>query len=259
MLWRKAFAKAKIYANIFAIPVGLLVLWQALGSAGLLLEIILPAPTKVISAFFEMVNDGTLKKDLGASGTRVLIGCTWGLLIGVSLGILAGVSKIVERFVNPLVTILRQIPLYAWMPLIILWFGIGETSKQVIIAQMVFIPVFLNTLQGVRGVSVDYIEVANALELSKRKLLFKVVFPSALPSIFTGIRLGTGAAWMAVVASETLGGLRGLGYALMTARDFVRPDKLIATMVVIGAICDKAIRLIASVALGWQKNYEGGK
>jgi len=252
--------KLKIYANSFLAPVLLLVVWQSLSSAGLLLDVILPSPVKAVKALWGIIRDGTLLIDLQTSGFRVLRGYLIGVSLGLFFGMLCGFSKVIERFFGPIVDILRQIPLYAWIPLFILWFGIGETSKLVIIAKTVFVPVFVNTLQGVRGVSNDYVEVANVLELNRVKLLLKVIFPSALPSIFTGLRLGSGAAWMAVVASEMLGGLKGLGYGLMQARDFLRSDKLIALMAVIGLVgylCDKLIRRLEAVSLRWRKGFEG--
>jgi sulfonate transport system permease protein len=252
--------KLKVYANLWAAPVLLIALWQVLSSEGLLLDVILPSPVKVLKAFWGIVNDGTLFIDLKTSGFRVLTGYSWGVLVGLTFGMLCGLSKIIERFFRPIVDVIRQIPLYAWIPLIILWFGIGETSKYVIIGQAVFIPVFINTFQGVRGVSSDYIEVANALELNRFKLIRKVVFPSALPSIFTGVRLGAGMAWMAVVASEMLGGLTGLGYGMMISRDYLHSDKLIALMAVVGLVgffCDKIIRLIERTSLSWRKGFEG--
>jgi len=130
----------------------------------------------------------------------------------------------------------------------------------VIIGNAVFVPVFINTFQGVRGVPNDYVEVASALELKRGKLFGKVIFPSALPSIFTGIRLGAGMAWMAVVAAEMLGGLTGIGYGMLLSRDYLRSDKLIALMAVIGLVgfaCDKIIRLIERTSLSWQKGFEG--
>ena len=252
--------KLKIYANSLLAPVIFLAVWQLLSNAGLLLDVILPSPLKAVKAFGGIINDGTLFIDLKTSGFRVLTGYFFGVLIGLFLGLLCGLSKVIERFLNPVVNMIRQIPLYAWIPLIILWFGIGETSKHVIITESVFIPVFLNTLQGVRGVSNDYVEVANVLELSRLKLILKVIFPSALPSIFTGLRLGSGAAWMAVVAAEMLGGLKGLGYGLMQARDFLRSDKLIALMAVVGLLgflCDKLIRRLEGISLRWRKGFEG--
>jgi sulfonate transport system permease protein len=254
--------KTKITANVAAVPVLLIVVWQSLASAGLLLEVVLPSPVKTLLALKEMIRDGTLFLDFKTSGVRVLSGYFWGCSTGVIAGIFSGISKPVERLVAPVVTVIRQIPMYAWMPLIILWFGIGETSKIVIIGEMVFVPVFVNTLQGVRNVSNDYVEVARVLELKYGKLLRKVILPSAMPSIFVGLRLGAGSAWMAVVASEMLGGLSGLGFGLLKAREFVRADNLIALMIVIGILgllCDRLICVIAKYVLNWQKGFEGGK
>jgi sulfonate transport system permease protein len=254
--------KTKVFANVAAVPIMLIVIWQSMASAGLLLEVVLPSPVKTIIALKEMILDGTLFLDFKTSGSRVIAGYFWGSLIGVSAGIFSGISKPIERLVAPIVTVIRQIPMYAWMPLIILWFGIGETSKIVIIGEMVFVPVFVNTLQGVRNVSNDYVEVARVLELRFVKLLRKVILPSAMPSIFVGLRLGAGSAWMAVVASEMLGGLSGLGFGLLKAREFVRADNLLALMIVIGVIgflCDRLISFLAKYTLRWQKGFEGQK
>jgi sulfonate transport system permease protein len=252
--------KVKIYANLLVVPIALVIFWQILGSAGILLEVILPAPTKVIRALVQIARDGSLAIDFCTSTIRVFKGYLWGVTIGLVLGVSAGLIKFVERLVGPLVDTIRQIPLLAWIPLIILWFGIGETSKTIIIAKTVFVPVFINTLQGIRSVSKEYIEVADVLELGYFKLLFKVVLPSALPSIFTGLRLGAGFSWMAVVAAEMLGGLTGLGYGLLRARDFLESDKLIALMIVIGVVglvLDRLLRLVESRVLHWRKVFNG--
>ena len=242
--------------NTIAVPILLLALWQILSGSGLLLDVILPSPVKVVKAFIEMVKDGTLGIDLAVSGKRVLIGYLWGAGIALILGVLSGLNKIVERIVSPIINVIRQIPLYAWMPLIILWFGIGEVSKEIIIARGVLIPIFLNTLQGIKGVQAEYFELAEVLELKKSVFLRKIVLPSAISSIFTGLRLGAGNAWMAVVAAEMLGGLTGLGYALMKSREFLWSDKLIALMVVIGVIgvvIDVILRKIEESTLKWKK------
>ena len=242
--------------NTIAVPVLLLLLWQLLSGSGLLLEVILPSPIKVVKAFIEIVKDGTLGTDLLVSGKRVLIGYLWGAGIALILGVLSGLNKYVERVFSPIINVIRQIPLYAWMPLIILWFGIGEVSKEIIIARGVLIPIYLNTLQGIKGVQAEYFELAEVLELKKSVFLRKIVLPSAISSIFTGLRLGAGNAWMAVVAAEMLGGLTGLGYALMKSREFLWSDKLIALMVVIGVIgviIDVALRKIEEHSLRWKK------
>jgi sulfonate transport system permease protein len=142
------------------------------------------------------------------------------------------------------------------MPLIILWFGIGEVSKELIIARGVLIPIYLNTLQGIKGVQVEYCELAEVLELKRSIFLRKIILPSAVSSIFTGLRLGAGNAWMAVVAAEMLGGLTGLGYALMKSREFLWSDNLIALMIVIGVIgvaIDVILRKIEQRSLKWKR------
>ncbi len=242
--------------NTIAVPVLLIILWQALAGSGLLLEVILPSPVKVIKAFFEMIKDGSLGVDLAVSGKRVLIGYLWGAGIALILGVFSGLNKIAERVFSPIINVIRQIPLYAWMPIIILWFGIGEVSKEIIIARGVLIPIYLNTLQGIKGVQAEYFELAEVLELKRSVFLRKIVLPSAVSSIFTGLRLGAGNAWMAVVAAEMLGGLTGLGYALMKSREFLWSDKLIALMVVIGVIgvvIDVILRKIEENTLRWKK------
>jgi sulfonate transport system permease protein len=252
--------RIKIIANLAAAPVLLIVLWQSLSSAGVFIEVVLPSPVNVVKGVLKIIRDGTLLIDLKASGYRVLIGYFWGALIGITLGFASGLSKLVERFVSPLVDVMRQIPMMAWIPLIILWFGIGELSKYIIIGKSVFVPIFVNTLQGIRGVSNDYIEVAAVLEVPYFKRLFKVILPSAMPLIFTGLRLGAGFAWMAVVAAEMLAGLSGLGYGLLHARDFLESDKLIGLMVVIGAlgfIIDRGILFTANHLLRWRKGFSG--
>jgi sulfonate transport system permease protein len=252
--------RTKIFINSAAAPIFLLILWQSLSAAGVFIEVILPSPLGVIKGLIKITGDGTLAIDLKASGYRVLVGYFWGVTIGVTLGFASGLSKFMERIISPLVDVMRQIPMLAWIPLIILWFGITDLSKYIIIGKSVFIPIFVNTLQGIRGVSNDYIEVAEVLEVSQVKRLYKVILPSALPLIFAGLRLGAGNAWMAVVAAEMLGGLTGLGYGLMHARDFLESDKLIALMLVIGVlgfIIDRTLLFAGEHLLRWRKGFSG--
>ncbi len=242
------------------IPVLLIISWQICSLLGLFHPAALPSPAKVWAAFLGLIADGTLFSDLSTSALRVLDGFIWGVSIGLVIGILSGLSRFVERLVSPVVDAFRQIPVFAWIPLIILWFGIGELSKGVIIAKSVFVPVFVNTLQGIRGVPQEYVEVARVLELNHWKFLHKVVIPSALPSIFTGIRLGAGFAWMAVVAAEMLGGLSGVGYALMRSKEFFQTDSLIALMAVIGVVgltVDRSLKWLETSTLKWRKGFTG--
>jgi len=250
----KTWDKALIFLNSAIFPILLIILWQIVGITGVFTVVILPGPLRVVKAFLEIVTNGSLARDLSVSLVRVLRGYFFGSLLGVSLGILAGLNKVAERVIAPIINVIRQIPLYAWMPLLILWFGIGEVSKGIIIAQGVLIPTFLNTIQGIQSVPGEFRELGNVLGLSRALYIRKVVLPSAEVSILTGLRLAAGNAWMAVVAAEMMGGLTGLGYALINAKDFMYSDRLIALMFVIaalGVLCDRLLRIVQKVALRW--------
>lgn len=245
------------FLNSIFVPVILLVIWQLLSNAGLLYEVILPSPVKVVKAFVDMVADGTLFIDIVVSGKRVLIGCFWGILLGLILGVASGLNCFLERIFDPILNVIRQISIYAWIPLIILWFGIGELSKDIIIAKSVLVPVYMNALSGIRDIQVSYVELSEVLELNKPTFLKKIVFPAASPIIFAGLRLSVGNAWTSVVAAEMLGGLTGLGYALLNAKDYLRSDRLIALMAVIAAIgvfLDFILRKIERRAFIWKAN-----
>jgi sulfonate transport system permease protein len=207
-----------------------------LSSLGVLYEAVLPSPVKVVNAFVEMVKDGSLFIDVEVSVERVLGGTVSGIVIALALGVIAGLVPFIERLFRPIVDVIRQISLYAWIPLIILWFGIGEVSKVIIIARGVFIPAYINTVSGIQNIPKEYVELGKVLELSRGTFVRKIVFPSAAPIIFAGLRLAISGAWTAVVAAEMLGGLTGLGYALLHAKEFLQNDRLIALMFVIGIL-----------------------
>lgn len=241
--------------NTAAIPIGLILLWQYLSSSHILNELFLPSPVQVIKGLVEMAEAGTLWLDIAVSFRRVILGCLWGILSGLILGIISGFSKPVARILEPIINVIRQISIYAWIPLIILWFGIGETSKVIIIVRSVIIPVYINALAGIREVKKEYAELSEVLELNKLVYLRKIILPSAAPSIFTGLRLSVSNAWTAVVAAEMLGGLTGIGYALLNAKDFMRSDQLIALMAVIaviGVFLDKLLLLTEKKIFSWK-------
>ncbi|MDR1650578.1 MAG: ABC transporter permease [Synergistaceae bacterium] len=253
---RQVYDRILVALNVVFFPLLVLFVWQMLAMSGQLLEVILPSPLKVWSAFVRMVQTGLLARDLSVSFRRVLTGYLWGASLGLILGVVSGLLKFFERFFGTIVDFIRQIPPMAWMPLLILWFGIGETSKAILIAKSVFVPVFINTIRGVHGTSREHIELSRVLELSYSKYLRRVIIPSALPSVFTGLRLGVGAAWMSVVAAEMLGGITGVGYALIMAKDFILSDQLIAMMFVIGIVgllTDAVLGQVERFTFRWKK------
>lgn len=248
--------KCLYWTNTLFVPVLIVVIWQILSNAGLLYEVILPSPVKVVTAFWEIVMNGTLAVDIAVSFRRVMIGSFWGIVIGLGAGVFSGLFPFFERIFDPIINVLRQISIYAFIPLIILWFGIGETSKAIVIAKGVMVPVYLNTLSGIKDINVSYRELAEVLEVRKTVFLKKIVFPSAAPVIFTGLRLAVGNAWTAVVAAEMLGGLTGLGYALLNAKDYLKSDRLIALMcviAVIGVVLDYILLIIERKLFRWKE------
>ena len=179
---------------------------------------------------------------------------------GLLIGIATGLSKTVERLLGPTLNSIRQVPPLAWLPLVILWVGIGSLAKAVIIGKTVFFPVFLNTLQGIRGVAKEYIEVARVFEYGKVRLLQKVILPAALPSIFVGLRYGAGLAWAFVIAAEMVGGRFGLGYLLMRSQELLLTDQLFVVIVIIGAVgfaVDVSLRRVETNLLRWKRGFEG--
>jgi sulfonate transport system permease protein len=152
---------------------------------------------------------------------------------------------------------IRQIPMLAWIPLIVLWFGIGETSKIIVIVLAAFFPVLLNTMNGIKRADKRLIEVGNMYNLSKWKLFTKIYFPSALPSIFVGLKLGLGISWMAVVGAEIIASSSGIGYRMNDARSLMQPEVVFVGMIVIaliGIIMDQILTRISKKITPWESN-----
>jgi sulfonate transport system permease protein len=146
------------------------------------------------------------------------------------------------------------------VPLLILWLGVGDLGKAIIVGKAVFFPVFLNTLQGIRGVSKDHIEVGMVFGYNRWQMLWRVVLPSALPSIFVGIRYGAGLAWAVMIAAEMLGNSFGLGFLLMRAQELMATSQLFAIIIIIGSVgfcLDVGLRRLESHLLRWRKGFEG--
>lgn len=217
-------------------PILLIFAWYYGAVSGKINQALLPSPGRVWNAFVTMIKDGRLADSLLVSGVRVLRGFIIGAGAGVIIGVIMGLSKVLNAFFSSLVGILRPIPMIAWMPLLILWFGIGENSKNAIIAIGSFWSVLLNTIHGIQSVNPKLKEVATVLEKSPRVVLLKVMLPAALPGIFTGIRLGMGVAWSCVVAAEMIAASKGIGYMIMYARELSQPDVLLVGMLSIGFV-----------------------
>jgi sulfonate transport system permease protein len=217
-----------------AVPVVLLVLWQIASDTGCLKPSILPSPFVIFQTLLELLKSGELFQNLKISLARVLEGFVIGAGLGLIVGFAMGLSKPMERAFSLITGLLRPIPTIAWIPALILWLGIGESSKVTVIAVGSFWPVLLSAIQGVRSTDPKYLEVARVLEKDAQTILLKVIIPSALPSIFTGLRVGMGIAWASVVGAELIAASSGIGFMIMYAREVSQPDVMLVGVLAIG-------------------------
>jgi sulfonate transport system permease protein len=237
-------------ANYIIFPIILLAVWQILSKSGIFTPILMPSLGTLGRTFVNSIQSGQITEDLVVSLIRVLKGYGVGIGLGILFGIVMGIYVRTEKFFSFVFNAIRQIPPLAWVPLIILWFGIGETSKIILIAKSSFFPILLNTIEGIRCLPLGYVELSKLYKINKRDLIFKMYIPSAMPFIFTGLRLGAGAAWLTVVASEIIVATSGIGYRINDARNLMQSDVVISNMVVIGitgVLMDWLLRLLEKV------------
>ncbi|QZO02245.1 ABC transporter permease subunit [Chenggangzhangella methanolivorans] len=231
------------------LPVGILVAWQALSSAGLISGGVLPAPTEIAAAGWKLALSGELWTNIWISTWRAGVGLLIGGGIGFALGLGNGLSRLSERLVDPTLQMIRTVPHLALIPLVILWFGIDETAKIFLVALGVFFPIYLNTLHGVRTVDAQLVEMGRAYGMSNATLFTKVILPGALPSIFVGLRYALGIMWLTLIVAETISASSGLGYMAMNAREFMMVD-VVVFAILIYALLGKLADSIANARAG---------
>jgi NitT/TauT family transport system permease protein/sulfonate transport system permease protein len=213
---------------------GILLLWESLGRAGLIDAFIIPLPSVFLNTFATMVLDGSLFVDLAASLKRVMVGYLMGAGVGLILGGVLGWWKWGAEALVPLVEALRPIPPIAWIPIAILWFGVGDPPAYFIVFLGAVFPIFTNTFSGVRGVDPAHVYSAQCLGASSWMIVTRVLVPAALPTVMTGMRVGLGVAWMCVVGAELIAARSGLGYMIDWYRQFLRTDVVLVGMGTIG-------------------------
>jgi sulfonate transport system permease protein len=222
------------YLLPFILPVLLITVWQFASNLDWLQSSILPSPLVIAQTLLDLLRSGELLKNIAISLLRVLEGFAIGAGLGLVVGFIMGLSPAMERMLSLITGLLRPIPTIAWIPALILWMGIGESSKITVIAVGSFWPVLLSAIQGVRSTDPKYLEVARILEKDRVTLLTKVIIPSALPSIFTGLRVGMGIAWASVVGAELIAASSGIGFMIMYAREVSQPDVMLVGVAAIG-------------------------
>lgn len=239
----------------FVLPAILLFAWAVVTETGVIPSYQLPSPTDVIEKIISLTQDGSLWSHLGITFYRVLIGCFIGTSLAVLLGSVVGFYRKAERLFDPIIQAFKSIPSLAWVPLFILWMGIGEPSKISLIAVGVFFPVYLNIVSGILNVDRKLIEVGKVYGLNHFQLVRRIIFPASLPSFFTGLRSGLGLGWMFVVAAELMGASQGLGYLLVIGQNSSSPDIIIASILlfaILGKLTDWIVKLIETKVLAWR-------
>jgi ABC-type nitrate/sulfonate/bicarbonate transport system permease component len=196
---------------------------------------ILPDPATVVETFIGLMKDGLIT-DIIASVQRVLFGFFIAAIFGIFLGLLCGLNKWLDRLITPIVELLRPIPPIAWIPLAILWFGLGNQPAYFLVFLGAFFPIFSNTYLGVAAVGENYKRAAYSLGATKKGIITDIILPAAAPQIFTGLKIGLGIGWMVVIAAEMVGAQSGLGYMIQLNRLLLNSPEIITGMIVIGLV-----------------------
>jgi sulfonate transport system permease protein len=243
----------------WAVPVLLIVLWQFFVQVGWLSTRVLPAPTGVVQAGIQLAKSGELLRHIGVSTWRAFLGFAIGGGIGLVLGLLNGIFPISEKLLDTSIQMIRNVPHLALIPLVILWFGIGEESKLFLVALGVMFPIYLNTYHGIRTVDPGLIEMGKVYGLKQAALFWQIILPGALPSILVGVRYALGIMWLTLIVAETIAADSGIGYMAMNAREFMQTDVVVLSILIyalLGKLADTAARVLEEKWLAWHPNYQ---
>jgi sulfonate transport system permease protein len=242
----------------WAVPALVLLAWQVGSAFGIIADNVLPAPTEVADAGWRLARSGELLRNIGISAWRALAGFAVGGSVGLALGMLNGISSLSESLTDSTLQMVRNIPHLALIPLVILWFGIGDEARVFLVALGVFFPMYVNTQHGIRSVDPHLLEMGRAYGMSERELLQRVVLPGALPSIFVGLRYGLGIMWLTLIVAETISASSGIGYMAMNAREFMLVDVVVFSILLyaaLGKLADSMARVLERSCLAWNPVY----
>jgi sulfonate transport system permease protein len=238
----------------------ILLAWQVASSLNIIPPRTLASPVTVARSFVTLTVSGELPHNLLVSLGRVAVGLGLAILCGTTLALLAGLSRRGEDLLDAPLQMLRTLPFLALVPLFILWFGIGETPKIILIALGATFPIYLTLFAGIRGVERKLIEMGSTLGLTRREQIWEVIIPGALPSALVGLRYSLGVSWLSLVVAEQINANAGLGYLINSARDFLQTDVIVVCLVVyalLGLGADQLVRGIERVALAWRPSFVG--
>ncbi|TEA76952.1 ABC transporter permease [Allopusillimonas ginsengisoli] len=244
----------------YLVPLVLLALWQLSSSLGWVDEYILPAPSVVVLTFIDLLASGQLVRDVGISALRVIEGFFLAAAVGLGLGLAMGLSPRFNAASDFILKVFKPIPPIAWIPLAILWLGLGEAAKVFIIFIGAVFPILFNTLDAIRQTDGRFVDLAKVLELKRGSFVRRIILPGALPQIMTGLRIGITIAWMCVVAAELIAASSGVGYLIMQARALAQSDVVIVGMLVtglLGKLTDDALRHLEKRFVKWRQDFSG--
>jgi sulfonate transport system permease protein len=242
----------------FVLPVALALGWEAAVRLGLVQGRLMPPPSRVFATLYQLAASGELLLHVSVTTARVAAGFALGVAAATLIGALAGASKLARDLVDPTLQGLRAVPSIAWVPLFILWFGIYEQSKLILIAVGCFFPVYLGMLGAILSVDRKTVEVGRIFRLSTPALVRRILLPAILPEYVVSLRAGLGLGWMFVVAAEFMGASEGLGYLLVDGQQLGKPDQILAAIfafAVLGKISDGLLVAAAAPFLTWQDAF----
>ena|SRR5476649_271444 len=238
----------------------LVLVWYIASATGYLSVRALPGPDRILIRAWQLTLDGTLPQALWVSLSRVFWGALLGIAVGLSAGLVAGFSRLGEDLLDKPMQMIRTIPFTALVPLFILWFGIDELPKILLVALGVMVPLYVNTFGGIRNVDIKLVEVARVARMSRLAIAFQVLLPAALPNLLLGLRFALALGWIAIIVGETVGANSGIGFLLTSARQFVRTDVMMVCVclyALLGLVTDYMVRLLEKWLLCWRVAYAG--
>jgi len=236
------------------VPVLALVTWEILVDRQIAPSRFLPAPSSVIQAFLRLLKSGELSTHLGISLQRAALGFLIGGSVGLLFGFINGLSRVSEVLFDSPIQMIRTIPHLALLPIVILWFGIGEESKVFLVALGAVFPIYINTFHGIRSIDPGLRELATVYQIGRWKVFTEIVLPGALPSILLGVRYALGITWLTLIVAETIAARSGIGFMAMNAREFLETDVVVLSILLyalFGKLADSIARALERSFLQW--------
>lgn len=258
---RRGLSQSWLRRSLLAVvlPLAGFILWQIAVSSGLAAGRLVPPPSRILWTLWQLSVSDELLGHVTVTALRVLFGFLAGAAAGILLGGVTGYFRLARDLVDPTLQALRAIPSIAWVPLFILWFGIFETSKVILIGTGVFFPVYLGVSSALLSVDRKIVEVGRIFRLSGVGLIRRILLPAILPALVVSLRTGLGLGWMFVVAAEFMGASEGLGYLLVDGQQLGKPDQIVAAILVfalIGKLSDGLLVAISKPFIRWQDSFE---